>query len=133
MKINLFTPLDIKNCHHTHNIEIFSLDIIKYYPGKYLKNIIYCFLSLKNIKNYSLVATKVYFNSVWNMNSFLNSIQSYLAIQPSDQQHKYLAEKIRHKCEVLYFPIELPVYAMNLKGKKEETIIHIVWPHRWFV
>jgi len=65
------------------------------------------------------------------MNSFLNSVQSYLAIQPSDQQHKNVAEKIRHKCEVLHYPIELPMYAMNLKGKYEETRIHIVWPHRW--
>lgn len=67
------------------------------------------------------------------MKSFLTNIQTYFKIQPQDQQTKNLAEKIRPKCEVLYFPIDLPTYTIEMKNRRRSSneIIHIVWPHRW--
>lgn len=59
--------------------------------------IYYCF--------YSLSADEILFNSNFNKNSFLNSINTFLNIQP-DFKLKQIKEKIEPKCQVLYFPIK---------------------------
>lgn len=113
-----------------------------------------CFVSFA-----SLVADTIIFNSHYNMDTFLNSIQSFLSVVP-DYRPKELSERIAPKCTVLYFPVE-EHWGVGTKdnqpgtskggdelgesehvGSVDKTLscvlpvlysesLHILWPHRW--
>ncbi|XP_035208965.1 glycosyltransferase-like domain-containing protein 1 isoform X1 [Stegodyphus dumicola] len=88
-----------------------------------------------------LVADKVLFNSYFNKESLLSNLSTFFNIMP-DYRPKNLEDLIRPKCEILYFPIDIPkrnvresgAVFQNCSEKRKEKLqekLHIVWPHRW--
>lgn len=78
-----------------------------------------------------LSADELLFNSNFNRNSFLTSINTFLSIQP-DFKLKQIKEKIEPKCAVLYFPIKF--HCMPHRNHLDDVIqneLHLIWPHRW--
>lgn len=75
----------------------------------------------------ALSADTVIFNSNYNLNSFLQNIDSHLNMQP-DFRLKGLKDRILSKSKVIYFPLVIPV--CNVFVTKTD-ILHIIWPHRW--
>ncbi|XP_023933494.1 glycosyltransferase-like domain-containing protein 1 isoform X2 [Lingula anatina] len=67
-----------------------------------------------------LVADKIVFNSKFNRDSFLQSIDTYLNVLP-DYKPKGLAKQIEPKCTVLYFPLKLPVVVVEDSGLDERV------------
>ena len=66
------------------------------------------------------------------MESFLKNINVHWKVMP-DYRPKDVELKLRAKCQVLYFPLEVrhggmlpPDYA------GDDQSLHIVWPHRWY-
>ncbi|CAD5111148.1 DgyrCDS486 [Dimorphilus gyrociliatus] len=82
----------------------------------------------------SMVADDVYFNSKFNMNSFLGTIKSFIKKIP-DYAPSNIENEIEMKCKVLYFPVSLPNIEKPMvttsEEEKSKDPIHFVWPHRW--
>jgi glycosyltransferase involved in cell wall biosynthesis len=102
-----------------------------------------------------LTADIVLFNSKFNQESFLSSIDGFLKVMP-DYRPRGLADQIRSKCKVLYYPLHIDLPPLKVtettldsscsyKDKSSatsETVsssafmdsqlpLHILWPHRW--
>lgn len=66
------------------------------------------------------------------MESFLNNINMHWKVMP-DYRPKDVEQKLGAKCQVLYFPLEVPHGRMlpsDYVG--DDQLLHIVWPHRWY-
>jgi len=83
-----------------------------------------------------LVADIVLFNSKYNMESFQSNLSHFFKLQP-DFRPKNLREQIEPKCRVLYFPLcfdridILKEANAKLQQSSDDSVIRIVWPHRW--
>ena len=67
-----------------------------------------------------LCADRILFNSRYNMNSFLDCIESFLRKVPN-MSFQGVREKIVPKCDVLYFPVEFgKLTKRGVKAEKEE-------------
>lgn len=63
--------------------------------------------------------------------SFLDNVNKIIKLFP-DNRPKEIRERLEAKSEVLYFPVKFPAdIQTNLISKLQESILHIVWPHRW--
>ena len=113
MKINLSILLE------NNKREIFNMDIIRYYHGKI--NTDY-FDDISSPHSFSsLVANKIVFNSHFNMTSFLENIDPFLKLMP-DFRPSGLFDKIRPKCSVLYYPLEIPEQVLMTDINSSPTI-----------
>ena len=80
--------------------------------------------------NYSsaLTADKVFFNSNYHKDSFLNELKLFLKRSP-DHKELHTIEKIKDKSKVLYIGIDLKRFD-QYKTKNEGPPL-ILWNHRW--
>lgn len=76
----------------------------------------------------ALAADAVWFNSAWHRDSFLASLDEFLAGMP-DHQPRWAADAIRAKSLVQHPPIE-PVQPDKTKPPQSDHL-HILWAARW--
>lgn len=74
-----------------------------------------------------MAADVILFNSQFNKQSFLENINKLIKFLP-DNRPKNIQDEIIKKIQVLYFPVQFP---KNIKSIISESVLHIVWPHRW--
>ena len=90
-----------------------------------------------------IVADAIAFNSAFNMHSFLGAIDGFMRRIPDPAQRILgLAEELRPKCSVAYFPLLLcpatsshhtrpPTGPERIDPIPEKMRLQILWNHRW--
>ena len=78
----------------------------------------------------ALSADKVLFNSIYNLRTFTDNLQSFFKLQPDFRPSiEDMQREIMKKSSVMYFPLDIgPPQSSSLVAHE---ILHIVWPHRW--
>jgi len=77
----------------------------------------------------ALVADKIFFNSNYHKNSFVNALPTFLKQFPDYQEVENI-ELIAEKCETLYLGVDLRRFDA-FKTDKKMTAPLLVWNHRW--
>ena len=73
----------------------------------------------------------VLFNSLYNMESFLQNVPSFLRSVPKSMRPASIADAIKEKSRVLHFPIVQSIGAPPRSAKTTSSPLHILWNHRW--
>ena len=99
------------------------------YPTNDQRDVSFACTNLQSI----LTSDLTIFNSIWNLDSYVDGITSLLS--HSDHALGNVELRIRNTAAVAWVPVELPkenegiLHNSNMSGRKNCTTI--VWPHRW--
>lgn len=80
------------------------------------------------------VADLIFWNSNYNLQSFLAGLRKFIMTMPKEQRPNYdaMAKLILSKSTVCYFPIPpVPLDITPLSDSSIDRPLHIVWNHRW--
>ncbi|GAA3963138.1 tRNA-queuosine alpha-mannosyltransferase domain-containing protein [Allohahella marinimesophila] len=77
----------------------------------------------------AISATRVVFNSAWNLDSFLNGVQTFLDRMP-DGVPTGLVTRLRDKSCVIPVPIEDDLF-LDIPRQANWNCPHLLWNHRW--
>jgi len=78
----------------------------------------------------AMVSDWNFFNSAYNLNSFIGGLGTYLKRMP-DHQNISSIEKIKNKSSVLHLGCELSRFDSHTIQNKKNKIPTILWNHRW--
>jgi glycosyltransferase involved in cell wall biosynthesis len=100
------------------------------YPTNDARDASFAFTNLQSV----LTSDLAIFNSKWNLDSFIEGIESHLE-KSWDTTLKDIGTQIRDNATVAWVPVELPpadlrvLHNADNEGRSKPT--RIVWPHRW--
>lgn len=80
------------------------------------------------------VADVVFWNSNYNLQSFLSGLRKFIMTMPKEQRPTYdtMAKRITEKSVISYFPVPpVPLDITPLSAPTDDRPLHIVWNHRW--
>lgn len=87
----------------------------------------YAFINVSS----ALSADKLFFNSEYHLNSFINEVPNFLKVFP-DYQENWIEDNLKSKSEVLYLNLDLSAL---INAKPEYSEVHkravVLWNHRW--
>ena len=95
------------------------------YPTRDKRDSSFAFTNLQSV----LTADLTIFNSKWNLDSFIDGMESLLA-KSKDSTLTDIGERVRSNSAVAWVPVELPTKKNSTKNTND-TCIRVVWPHRW--
>ncbi|UJR10879.1 hypothetical protein I4U23_015066 [Adineta vaga] len=79
----------------------------------------------------ALVADICLFNSLYNLNTFLDKLGPFLNRIPSPKANiQDIRQKIQQKSQVFYYPLEKSLVPIQTNTQRTGPLC-IVWPHRW--
>ena len=95
------------------------------YPTRDKRDSSFAFTNLQSV----LTADLTIFNSKWNLDSFIEGMESLLA-KSKDSTLTDIGERVRSNSAVAWVPVEFPTKKNSTKNT-DDTCIRVVWPHRW--
>jgi glycosyltransferase involved in cell wall biosynthesis len=95
------------------------------YPTRDKRDSSFAFTNLQSV----LTADLTIFNSKWNLDSFIDGMESLLA-KSKDSTLADIGKRVRNKSTVAWVPIEFPIEKQSTKNTDDDCI-RVVWPHRW--
>ena len=100
------------------------------YPTHDTRDASFSFTNLQSV----LSADLAIFNSKWNLDSFVQGIESLLE-KSWDTTLKNIGQRIRENATVAWVPVELPPEDLRVLHNSDNggrsDAVRIVWPHRW--
>ncbi len=77
----------------------------------------------------AMAADHCWFNSAYNLNSFINELPKFL--KPFPDHKNFDISRIEVKSRVLHLGLDLPLLNINPEHEKENETPIILWNHRW--